>query len=93
MREKRETMKKKIKRDGHWARHKEEKFLELAPKRVNAVLEGIRKLNNLTNRLNYKYEPENVAEMFEVLEKELATCKKNFEPKKLGRPFKFNKGE
>lgn len=60
-------------------RDKQQKFVEIAEKRVNRVLEGVRLVGNLSNRNNYGYEAEDVSKIFGAIEAELKTAKKRFE--------------
>ena len=54
---------------------KNERFVRLAEKRTNMLLDGIRKLGNLSNRKNYDYTDEHVKKIFSALNKELNKTK------------------
>ena len=47
------------------------KFIRIAEKRVNNILEQFRKLGNLSNERNYEYTEEDVSKMFSSLNKAL----------------------
>jgi len=80
-------MNKKIKRDGHWARHKEERFLALSPKRTQTALEAIKALGMLGNRLNYKYDQNQAKALMRTMEAAMSELRTKFEPKGMGRPI------
>lgn len=60
-------------------RDKDQKFVEIAEKRVNRLLEDIRLVGNLSNRNNYSYESDDVAKIFNAIETELKNAKKRFD--------------
>ena len=60
-------------------RDKQQKFIEIAEKRVNRVLEDIRLVGNLSNRNNYSYQDADVSKIFGAIETELKSAKKRFE--------------
>jgi hypothetical protein len=60
-------------------RDKQQKFVEIAEKRVTRLLEDIRLVGNLSNRNNYSYEAEDVSKIFGAIDMELKTAKKRFE--------------
>ena len=60
------------------AESKEEKFKRLAELRVNAALDRIRLLGQLSNRGNYDYTAEQVEMIFKALHKALAETKSKF---------------
>lgn len=60
-------------------RDKQLKFIEIAEKRVNRVLEDIRLVGNLSNRNNYSYHDADVSKIFGAIEAELKIAKKRFE--------------
>jgi len=49
--------------------------IRLAEKRTNILLDGIRKLGNLSNRKNYDYNDEQVNKIFSAISKELNKTK------------------
>lgn len=57
---------------------KRNRFLRLAEKRTNEVLERIRILGNCSNRGQYEYAQPDVLKIFSVIEKELKHCKLKF---------------
>jgi hypothetical protein len=46
---------------------KRERFLRVAERRTNAVLEKIRVLSNCSNKSMYEYEPTDVAKIFKAI--------------------------
>ena len=60
---------------------KADKFVRLGESRVNKVMEAIGRIEHLANRGNYDYTPEQVEEMFSIMEKRLAEVKSRFAPK------------
>lgn len=59
-------------------RNKAKKFRELAEKRVNKALNGIRLIANLSNRNNYEYTEDEAEKIIGVLEGELKALKSKF---------------
>jgi hypothetical protein len=55
-----------------------EKFVRLATKRVNNALKAIHLIGNLSNRSNYDYTEEDVAQIFNALQREIRECKDRF---------------
>ena len=60
---------------------KADKFVRLGESRVNKVMEAIGRIEHLANRGNYDYTPEQVEEMFSIMENRLAEVKGRFAPK------------
>ena len=60
---------------------KADKFVRLGESRVNKVMEAIGRIEHLANRGNYDYTPEQVEEMFSIIENRLAEVKSRFAPK------------
>jgi hypothetical protein len=60
-------------------RDKQQKFVEIAEKRVTRLLKDIRLIGNLSNRNNYGYSREDVTKIFSAIETELKTSRKRFE--------------
>lgn len=56
-----------------------ERFVKVAPNRVNKILEDFRLLGNCSNKGNYEYTNEEVQKIFRTLDKEYANLKKRFE--------------
>lgn len=59
-----------------------DRFVRLATKRVNAVLEKIRVVGNCSNRSAYEYSEEEVNKIFSVINHELGEAKAKFQTKK-----------
>lgn len=68
---------------------KREKFVRLAERRVNSILEGLRKLGNLADSRNYQYSEEDTKKIFFALSKELNRTKKLFANHPNYKPSKF----
>jgi len=60
---------------------KREKFIRLANKRTNNVLETLRVLGNLSNQRVYEYEQTDVRRIFKAIDDELKRIKAQFELK------------
>ena len=63
---------------------KEERFLKHSEQRVNAVLDKIRQVVQLTNRNSYEWNEVQVEQMFKAIEKELREARSKF--KEAARP-------
>ena len=59
---------------------KAEKFLRLAPPRINKVIGAIQSLGKLSSN-SYEYTPEQTEKMFAAIRKELDECETSFKPK------------
>jgi hypothetical protein len=59
-----------------------EKFVRIAPKRIENVLKAFQKLQNLSNTGSYKFNPGQVKKMKELIEGGLKECFDSFEIKK-----------
>lgn len=57
---------------------KEERFIRIAEKRTNKILEQIRLLGNCSNKNNYSYDDKQVDKIFKAIEKELDLAKKKY---------------
>jgi len=57
---------------------KEDNFNRLAPSRVNALLNRIRILGNLSNRSSYEYTEEQVDKMFATIRERLKLVENKF---------------
>ena len=69
---------------------KEDKFIELAEKRVNVVLNNIRLIKQLSNKNNYQYTDAHVKKMFSTIKKALLDANEAFTGKEEKRNiFKF----
>tara|TARA_Y100000816_G_scaffold284466_1_gene262673 strand:- start:43 stop:276 length:234 start_codon:yes stop_codon:yes gene_type:complete len=65
-------MNKKNKRD------RSKKFIELAEKRVNRVLNDIKLISNLSNRSNYEYSNKQAMKIIRVIDEEVKRMKMQF---------------
>ena len=59
---------------------KEDRFRRLAEQRVNAILDKLRLLGQLSNRRNYDYGQEQVDVIFKAINKEVRLTKAKFGP-------------
>jgi hypothetical protein len=57
----------------------EERFIEIAPKRVDRVIVSINSLSKCSTR-NYKYSREQVNKMFKAIKNELMIAEEKFKP-------------
>tara|TARA_Y100000741_G_C17887902_1_gene409904 strand:- start:182 stop:430 length:249 start_codon:yes stop_codon:yes gene_type:complete len=64
---------------------KRERFMKMAPIRVNNVLKHLRLVKNLLNKNNYKYEPEEFSKIINDISEEFRILKNKFEEQKKGR--------
>lgn len=71
---------------------KREKFVELAEKRVNAVLDKIRLVGNLSDKRYYEYSQQDSKKMMHVIQRQLNITKSKFSPhiKKNKKHFSFD---
>jgi len=60
----------------------EERFRRLATKRTNYILDGLRRLGNLSNRMNYRYSEEDVERIFTTIYETVGDIEAQFSPKK-----------
>ena len=60
------------------AETKDERFARLAEQRVNAILDKLRLLGQLSNRRNYVYSEDQVTTIFRAIQKELNLAKAKF---------------
>lgn len=58
---------------------KEERFTRIARRRVQRVLDSIRSLSQCSNKRMYKWTDEQLGRMWTAIDKEVETCKGNFE--------------
>lgn len=70
-------------------KNKRDRFLEVAEKRTNVVLERIRILGNCANKNLYEYENEEIARIFKIIQKQLDDTKLLFKKNKRKKKFKF----
>ena len=59
-------------------KNKQEKFVDLATKRVNKTIKELRLVANLSNRRNYDYTDEQATKIVKALQKELDAMKQAF---------------
>lgn len=59
---------------------KHEKFIRLAQKRTNAVLEALRILSNCSNLSSYEYTAEEVEKIFKEIESHTKAIRAQFSP-------------
>ena len=73
--------------------HKSDKFVKLANNRVNRVFKQLQLIANLSNRCHYDYTPDEVNQILNAIEKEVASVKERFEEAKWycdRTPFKLD---
>lgn len=58
---------------------KEERFKRVVQKRVQNVLDSLRRLSQCSNRRMYKWNDEQLKKIWIAIDKELKTCKSSFE--------------
>lgn len=66
-----------------------ERFLSVAEKRTNRILEDLRLLGNCSNKSNYSYTPEEVEKMFRSIEEEVDHVKMLFRLNEGKKEFKW----
>lgn len=73
------------------ASSKQDKFKDLAEKRVNSVIKTMRLIGNLANRKTYEYTDDQAKEIISALEKEMKDLKQKFSAQDVAesREFKF----
>ncbi len=67
---------------------KEERFKRVAQKRTQRVIDAIRGLSQCSNRRMYNWNGEQLKKMWNVIDNELASSKKNYENSK-PQEFRF----
>ena len=70
-------------------KEKKERFVRIAEKRTNKILEQLRLLGNCSNKNNYEYTDEDIKKIFNVIEAELKNTKIRFTSKQLKEKFKL----
>jgi hypothetical protein len=60
-------------------RDKRKKFVDIAERRVNRLINEIRLVGNLSNRSNYEYKEEDVRRIFAAVDSELRNARRRFE--------------
>lgn len=61
------------------AESKRDRFVRLAERRTNSVIERIRVLSNCANRYAYEYHEDDIRKMFAAIEKEIKVSRAKFE--------------
>lgn len=74
---------------------KNQKFKRIATERTNKILRDISRLKNCAARSGYAYSPEEVEQIFTVLNEEIASCRAAFQekPKQKLKTFTFLESE
>ena len=57
---------------------KEERFKRVVQKRVQNVLDGLRRLSQCSNKRMYQWNDEQLNKIWSVIDKELKACKEDF---------------
>lgn len=70
-------------------KEKKERFVRIAEKRTNKILEQLRLLGNCSNKNNYEYTDEDIKKIFNVIESELKNTKIRFASKQSKEKFKL----
>lgn len=68
---------------------KRERFKRVAENRTNKIIESIRLLGNCSNKSNYDYSNEDIAKIFNAIEKELKETKQKYQTKEKKRKFEL----
>lgn len=68
---------------------KRERFVEIAGKRTNKIINGLHLLGNCSNKNNYEYSEADVKKMFMAIEDALKEAKGRYYNSKGKEPFKF----
>lgn len=68
---------------------KKERFIRIAERRTNNILEQLRLLGNCSNKNNYSYTEEEVKKIFSVIETEIKEVKAKFNSKVNKEKFKL----
>lgn len=68
---------------------KRERFVRIAEKRTNKILEQIRLLGNCSNKHNYSYSEEDIRKIFSVIENELKETKMKYASQSNKEKFKL----
>lgn len=68
---------------------KKERFVRIAERRTNNILEQLRLLGNCSNKNNYSYTEEDVKKIFSVIETEIKEVKMKFNSKANKEKFKL----
>ncbi len=69
---------------------KADKFVRLAPPRVNKVIQGLQSLKKLSAHSSYEYTEEQTQKMFAAIRNELDECEAAFKPKEEKKTESFS---
>ena len=61
-----------------YANEKRDRFVRIAEKRVNSILQNLNSLGNCANKRNYNYDGEDVRKIFAEIEKKVREIKIKF---------------
>lgn len=79
-----------LKSNSRVKRDRKQKFIELAEKRVNRLLNEIKLISNLANRTNYEYTSQQANKLIRVIDEEIKKMKLKFSQNfKRDKKFKF----
>lgn len=68
---------------------KRKRFIGVAEKRINRILNDLRLLGNTSNKAMYKYERADVEKIFGEIEKKVTEVKSKFYSGKQSKPFRL----
>lgn len=68
---------------------KRERFIRIAERRTQAVMERLRILSNCSNRAAYEYTPADVEKIFGTIVREVEEARRKFDRTKGRREFKL----
>ena len=71
------------------AKSKRERFIEIAGKRTNRIIDDLHLLGNCSNRNNYEYADEDIKKMFNAIEEALREAKSRYGKTKGKTKFSF----
>ena len=71
------------------SKSKRERFIEIAGKRTNRIIDDLHLLGNCSNRNNYEYSDEDVRKMFSAIEEALRESKSRYAKTKGKTKFMF----
>ena len=66
-----------------------ERFVRIAQRRTQVVMERLRILSNCANRAAYEYTPEDVEKIFAAIQREMEQARGKFERRKGRREFRL----
>ncbi len=68
---------------------KRERFVDIAGKRTNRIIDDLHLLGNCSNKNNYEYSEEDVRKMFAAIEEALKDAKSKYSKSKSRSKFTF----